>query len=452
MAGTDFKVGSVKLANLEHPIRLALLMGAILFSSGAAMARSGQQVESTARFQQDRAAVRVLRDGVRQDRQVRAYSELVSRGRAAQPALREGLLSEDWKARFLSAVLLARLGPESTDLDRVSRVLVGHLDDNSIRVDALVAGKALLAIGQPARPYIAAAAWHSSGQLAEQCKLLSLSLGRRLGKATQQARERSALDQLKWGLRWNGKGPAIAPALSARLPSAAERLNQLYVDLGHDQRRGNAVLAYTYFLPSLGRNSQAQEPMKLLLLRKGLTDTDRQRRLMCAVLLMLRDVDPTPELLGVAMESLKSDEFSLKNSFLVANANRAQTYLMRHPKAAQPFLMRSLTASSLSQRIRAAAILAQNRSEPTSAYVPMLLEHLCDNNVANDATLAGFSLSYLGPRVLPWLDAPAKDAQQAHYMKTVRRSVHMLEKDPHARIPFSYSGMSSFEPPAALNN
>ena len=392
----------------------------------------------------DQGALKDLLDDDIAGNCARAYHQLHARGTKATPTLRDGLQSEDWQQRFLSAVLMARTQPQAKDLERTCRILIGHLADNQIRGDALLAGHALVAIGPEAFGYLYYAAWHNEEQLGNRCRELMILVAPHGWRPKRQARAEKALQSLNLTLAWTGIGKPTLPSLSNALPSAEERLRQILIDLHSDNRRGNAVLAHAAFSGYRYRNPPKQEALIRPLLYEGLHDPDRQCRLLCAVMLMQRDVPPTASLLAAAIESLLDDEFGYWNTkaVLVSNANEAQRYLLRHPAEARIFLYGALDSTSLAQRIRAAAVLAQSRDGQTETYVPMLIDHLRDNNTPLDASLAGISLALLGPAVLPYLDETPVDFQQEHYFDVIRRAVRIREIDSSARIPIVNDGMN----------
>ena len=176
-----------------------------------------------------------------------AYGRLLRRGAAARPALVEGLRVADWQERLLSAVLLAQLpadGLTADELDELIRTLIGHLSDNRIRGDARLAANALVVIGQPVGPYIRASAWHAEPQLADLCKRLVHTLNSDLKRLSAQRQCRSELERPCASLAWAGPGPAAAPAPAGPLPDATESLRRRLLDLGADNRKGNAYGAW----------------------------------------------------------------------------------------------------------------------------------------------------------------------------------------------------------------
>ena len=385
-----------------------------------------------------------------------AYGRLRRRGAAARPALVLGLRVLDWQERLLSAALLAQLPADELtvdELDELVRTLVGHLGDNRIRGDSRLAANALVVIGQPVGPYVQASAWHAEPQLADLCKRIERTLSSNLNRRSAQRLSRSQLARPYASLAWTGAGPAVAPPPAGPLPDAAESLRRGLVDLGADDREGNAYRAWLVFhgwaSRARARPFEAEDPGVARLLREGLhgalADPDRQRRQLVGHVLMSADELPTRALLAVAIEALDLDAFGSSTTVPAANANRAGTWLLAHLDEAGPELLGALGHPSHAVRVRAAALLAKGRHPAHSAYVPLLIQHLADNDIEEDATLAGRSLVLLGPAARLWLDRWPVDEQQAAYLDLIRRAITVRETDPDARLPFSYGGMYGLE-------
>ena len=381
-----------------------------------------------------------------------AYAHLHERGLAARPCLRQGLAADDWQRRLLCAVLLAQLPANELDLEPTGRILVGHLSDNSIRGDALLAGHALVALGDTSLPFLEAAAWHPEPQLADLCKRLSSSIRSDRKRPHAEARAAVALARLQVDLAWTGKARPVAPKLAPPPLTPAVRLEHALQDLGADLRKGNAVMAEGYLSrvsyarqdPSRSIPSHEQQPSRaeyVAVLRRALVDKDRQRRTLAASILFDLDHEPEPALLRALVESLEQDEFGSSRTLIVANAEIAAQYALRHPEAAIPYLRAALPSPQETVRVRAAALLAQVRAPVLGDYVPLLIDHLASNDLEEDATLCGQSLAMLGPAALPWLDIDPVDGQQAHYLAVVRGAIALREADPKARLPFSWGGM-----------
>ncbi len=413
-----------------------------------------------------------------------AYGRLLRRGAAVRPALVEGLRVADWQERLLSAVLLAQLpadGLTADELDELIRTLIGHLSDNRIRGDARLAASALVVIGQPVGPYIRASAWHAEPQLADLCKRLVRTLNSDRKRLSAQRQSRSELERPCASLAWAGPGPAVAPAPAGPLPDATESLRRRLVDLGADNRKGNAYGAWLTLKSQIDlagiHRSASRERMDPLaeffrrrgegppyvptrppwaegteetrLLRKGLhsalADPDRQRRQLAGHVLMRADEFPTRALLAVAVEALELDAFGSSSTVPAANANRAGTWLLAHLEQAGPELLAALEHPSHAVRVRAAAVLAEGKHPAHRAYVPLLIHHLADNDIEHDATLAGRSLALLGPAARPWLDRQPIDQQQAAYLDVIRSAITLREVDRDAQLPFSHGGMYGLE-------
>ncbi|MEE2938922.1 MAG: hypothetical protein VX460_00925 [Planctomycetota bacterium] len=395
-----------------------------------------------------------------------AYRRLRRRGAAARPALVEGLQVADWQERLLSAVLLAQLPTDeltADELDELIRTLVGHLSDNRIRGDARLAANALVVIGRPVQPHVRASAWHAEPQLADLCERLARTLDVDRKRLKAQRRSRGELERLCASLAWTGPGPAVAPPPARPLPDVAESLRRGLVDLGADDRRGNAYRAWLLFQSradqawrqrdhgrtTLAPPSKPEDPEGARLLQDvlhgALTDPDRQRRQLAGHVLMRADELPTRALLSVAIEALELDEFGSSSTVPAANADRAGVWLLDHLNEAGPELLAALEHSSHAVRLRAAAVLAQGKHPAHRTYVPLLIHHLANNDIEQDATLAGRSLSLLGPAARPWLDRQPVDAQQAAYFDLIRSAITRRETEPDARLPFSHGGMYGLE-------
>ena len=382
-----------------------------------------------------------------------SYKFLLARGVKACTTLRWGLASDDWQQRLLSAVLFTRLQPRGDDLELVSRILIGHLADNNFRGDSRLAEIAIVALGEPIRPYLRAAAWNAEGQLATKCSLVYISTSSHRPNSANAA---NALETLRVDVEWIGEGEPSPPALSPAIPTTSERVVQLFAALAGDQRKGNANEAYYDFRVVHFANRDTERPghwgptqtrpprdeeLKLPLIWSGLRSEDRQQRQLCAMLLVERMVSPSDLLMEVLVEALEQDELGSYRTLPLANADRSGQFLIANTKQASAHLHLALESKSQSVRIRAAAILAQGRDPKVSAYAPLLVEHLANNSIPDDAVLCGQSLALLGPLALPWLEATPKDEQQAHFFEVIRRSIQMLEEDPKARLPFSQGGM-----------
>ena len=470
---------------------LAPLLSIFTFAAPLSLAGQGPPSEPVQRpvlapngGHADRAMRADLRDDDIPGNAGDAYGRLRRRGATARPALVEGLRAVDWQERLLSAVLLAQLptdGLTADELDELIRTLIAHLSDNRIRGDARLAANALVVIGQPVGPYIRASAWHAEPQLADLCKRLARTLGSDRKRLSARRQSRSELERPCASLAWTGPGPAVAPAPAGPLPDATESLRRRLVDLGADDRRGNAYGAWLSLksqidLAGIHRSASrermdplaeffrqrgdsppslptqppwAEDTGETRLLRKGLhsalTDPDRQRRQLAGHVLMRADELPTQALLAVAIEALELDAFGSSSTVPAANADRAGTWLLAHLDQAGPELLAALEHSSHAVRLRAAAVLAQGKHPAHRTYVPLLIHHLADNDIEQDATLAGRSLALLGPAARPWLDRQPVDEQQAAYLEVIRSAITLREADPDARLPFSHGEMYGLE-------
>jgi hypothetical protein len=405
---------------------------------------SAQSDDSQLPTHKDIAALAALSDDYVSGNCAAAYEHLYGRGASVTSLLRTGLQSSDWQQRLLSAVLFASQSPQNDDFEQVARILIGHLADNSIGGDALLAGHALIKLGPAVQPYLRAAAWHNESQLGEHCRaLMELATAGGWG-SKRQAWITTALQKPNLALAWTSERTPSPPPLSQALPTREEHLRRCVVDLRSDGWRGNAVRAFDSLRPRGGQANPIDQTLQALLFA-GLHDSNRQSRLLCAALLMQHNAAPNATLLAAAIESLKEDEFSgwSTDLVLVANANCAERYLVQHSHEARMFLYNALQSPALGLRLRAAAILAESRDPQTGLYVPLLMDHLRDNNISLDASLASYSLVQLGPNALPWLkETLADDSQQALYLALVERSIRLQEQSPGALVPLIHVGMN----------
>ncbi|MGB0954335.1 MAG: hypothetical protein ACPG31_14045, partial [Planctomycetota bacterium] len=314
-----------------------------------------------------------------------AVADALNLGRLAIPDLRTGLHSEDWQQRLLSAVLMARIGCPQGDTERVVRILLTHLGDNRIRGDAHMAKDGLLHLGVAAYTGLTIYMLHSP----ENDQLYAREISRKILRkhpASKQPSARqfpTAMASMRHLDSKPGEVPPAAPEL-IQWPEEMEDLATLFRHaLRDDAIRYNANLALGFLSDDAFSDH----------LQISLRSPDLQERRLAAALLMKKDAPPTDILLQEAVASLQKDAFGSSETVPIPNANRAAGYLQRHRDKAGPFLLAALDSSNMEERLRAAAILAKCRHPRPEAYVPVLLSHLMDNEIPDDATLAGRSLA-----------------------------------------------------------
>ncbi len=134
-------------------------------------------------------------------------------------------------------------------------------------------------------------------------------------------------------------------------------------------------------------------------LRAALDSDDWQQRQLAAYTLREMRADPSEALLRVSVEALKDDELPRgrdhRSGF--ANANQSVAYLLEFARLAEPLLASAMESGDVQQRWLAACVagLAKRESLATRA-VPVLFEHLGDNEIDFDAKHCLAALCHLG--------------------------------------------------------
>ncbi|MFG0293421.1 MAG: hypothetical protein ACF8MJ_09755 [Phycisphaerales bacterium JB050] len=215
-------------------------------------------------------------------------------------------------------------------------------------------------------------------------------------------------------------------------PSAADLVDQLRAD----DTRWNAMEA----MDALGR---LREP-PIEELERALDSEDWQQRQIAAVL-RWRYIDPgfwlwgddslpawrlestgtvTRRLLEVTVEGLRDDAlpFDEENHHytFVANAVSGYRALVVHAEAARDLLEAGLESDDYQQKLMCALILgAGGVSDSVDKVAPILIPHLRDNDINEDAKHAIYSLYRFGESVVPYLEAalPRADEQQGQAIR-----------------------------------
>ncbi len=194
-----------------------------------------------------------------------------------------------------------------------------------------------------------------------------------------------------------------------------ETIDTLVGDLAADDIPLNASNA----IRSLLKTRRAAVPA----LEVALDSPDFQQRQLAAwILSLVRGTPPTIRLIEVLVEGLKDDcipqEHRGKERIAyayVGNATGAINYLLRNVVEAEPQLEEGLRSRDGQQKFLCAYILARGRRGMRIATIaPILIEHLKDNKISNDACMSSMALYRLGPPVEPYLRAvlESEDKQQ----------------------------------------
>lgn len=190
---------------------------------------------------------------------------------------------------------------------------------------------------------------------------------------------------------------ATEPGAGAEEPEPRETLDDLVRDLADDDARGNATRAIPK-LVALGVSAAGA-------LERALDSADhQQRQLAAAVLRRIEGLPPSRRLLEITVEGLRHDGIPKGVQPYVFNAAEGVDYLARHVDAAADVLARALDSDDAQQRFAAAYVIARTgRTWALDRTCGLLIAHLEDNDVPNDASLACQALFGLGAPALPYL-------------------------------------------------
>lgn len=225
--------------------------------------------------------------------------------------------------------------------------------------------------------------------------------------------------------------PSVAPAMDQR-PTEDERIRieVLVRDLVNDRSVGNATRA----MKELSHLRAKAVPALEAALR---SKNEQQRHFAAYVLRGFAPVRPSGKLLEVTVEGLRDDdipEYSRKRPF-VFNATDGVDFLLRHVDAAKTPLLEALDSKDGQQRYLAAYVIAmRQRSWQAVKVSGILIEHLEDNSIKNDASLSCSALARLGAAALPHLRqaAQSSDSQQGALVAMLIRDI---EDPARARHP-----------------
>ncbi len=193
-------------------------------------------------------------------------------------------------------------------------------------------------------------------------------------------------------------------------------------DLRNDEIPWNADNAVAYLtgigLPAVER------------LNAALDSSDYQQRQLSAHILR-RILDntafsgfvPSDRLLAVTTEGLRSDtlpfdpgdETHPSHGLYVNNGREGMEFLARFPLRAQPHLRNAMRSTDAQARFLAAIVAAQDDPPLLLAQAaPILVSHLKDNAISEDAKFAATALKSAGPLAIPYLQSAARstDDQQ----------------------------------------
>jgi len=143
-------------------------------------------------------------------------------------------------------------------------------------------------------------------------------------------------------------------------------------------------------------------------LEKALESDDYQQRQYAAEVLRQHfGYRPNQRMLEVCVEGLGHQDR------VAYNAGAGADYLVSHIADAEPLVVRGLGSSDPLRRFLCAAVLAcGRRSDHADRVAPMLIAHLADNDIANDAAYARSALEALGAPARPYLERAVNAADR----------------------------------------
>lgn len=208
-------------------------------------------------------------------------------------------------------------------------------------------------------------------------------------------------------------------------------LSEIISDLRSDDVRWNAVLALNDLIWHRG-------PEKVPLLEEALDSDDwQQRQLAAEALRLVRDHHPSERLCEVTVEGLKDDDlpglYDPKGCVFAFNAASGVRYLLAHARSGTPYLEAALDSDDPQQRYLSAYVLgATGRYEQVEKIVKILIPHLKNDNVFENACMAAYALCHLGKPALAYL-RPHVNAPDEQQRSAVKLIVKDIESPPETR-------------------
>ena len=186
-------------------------------------------------------------------------------------------------------------------------------------------------------------------------------------------------------------------------------------DLASDDQNGNAERAEDFL------RSRVDQARPMLL--NAMHSADQQQRR--AVLNLLRQTETTGDvfqaLLQLSVEELRSTTPGSKRT--------AFNYLSRHAAAADPLLRDAMQGDDAMQRLLCAAAAGCGGHQPLiDVATPILISHLADNSIRDDAIIAARALWGFGRNVLPLLE-PVRSSTDEQQRQSVEYIVQRMTTD-----------------------
>lgn len=229
-------------------------------------------------------------------------------------------------------------------------------------------------------------------------------------------------------------------------------------DLRNDEIPWNADCAISHLttigLPAVPR------------LKAALDSSDfQQRQLAAHILRQILDNTaftgfvPSDRLLEVTAEGLRSDTLPFdpgddsrpSHGLYVNNGREGMDFLSRFPVRAQPYLQHAMRDADPQARFLAAVIAAQaNPPMLFSEAAPILVSHLKDNAIGEDAKFAASALRAVGPLAIPYLQSAARSADEQQRHTALLVLLDLITEPTEAeslRRPLQHISTIYFDPP-----
>lgn len=205
-------------------------------------------------------------------------------------------------------------------------------------------------------------------------------------------------------------------------------------DLRSDDIAWNATDAASRLTHAIRRKSNRERLRPLA--EPLLYSDDRQQRLLVTTLMLRLENRarsagdghvPHPLVEKRALEWLAHPEsLGYDCRGLTPKSIHARTFCVNQGYAMHDRLAGKLQSDDEEVRFYAALLLgAQGVQGYASSIAEILIPHLADNRIDEDALEAAYALKQLGPAALPWLPTAAVDEQQAYFLEALRDEIHM---------------------------
>jgi hypothetical protein len=146
----------------------------------------------------------------------------------------------------------------------------------------------------------------------------------------------------------------------------------------------------------------------------------QQRQAAACVLRKLNCGRPSDDLIRVSIKGFRGPPASQRrDDWWVTASHPAEWFLVEHQQFAEQQLLAGLDSTNERERLHCAAVLAHSRRlEHLQRIVPVLAEHLKDNQTRWDASKAEHALAHLGMDVIEMLE-PLRDSADAQQRERV---------------------------------